>query len=175
MMNYTKNIDYLPKDFKVYEDFYDTFGFKEYQEPMEKVNQGVYLGLAQPAPVKITGYDLFVQTDIYRKEGSSGDGKICDFTKNGKKYVLIRDAKKEQFTVKSDGDNGQALLTFNMQEIYDRFSNYQAMKDTISVKDATFTKENSQAKITIVVQNVGIESQHPENNNALLNVFVAIK
>ena len=36
----------------------------------------------------------------------------------------------------------------------------------ISPEEATFTKENDRAKITIVVQNVGIEKSIGQNNNA---------
>ena len=49
------------------------------------------------------------------------------------------------------------------------------MKGLISVEEATFTKENDRAKMTIVVQNLGIEKTNEQYNNALLFVFVQIK
>ncbi len=170
MMEYTKKIAWFPKDFKVYDDFKKTFGFEEYQQPAVNMNQGVYLGLKQPAPMKITGYDLFVQTDIY---GKGGNETVCDFEKAGKTYTLRKDPANGQITVY--GKKDEKLITFKMKEIYNRFASYQSMKQTISVQEATFTKENSRAKITIVVQNVAVENQNPENNNALLNLFVGIK
>jgi len=71
--------------------------------------------------------------------------------------------------------NDRKLISFNTQEIFDRFSNYQSTKGQMSVKEATFTKENDQAKITIVVQSLGIDKQSKQNNNASVFVFVQIK
>ena len=73
------------------------------------------------------------------------------------------------------GENDEELIRFKTQEIYDKFYNYNSIKGLISVDEATFTKENDRAKMTIVVQNVGIEKPNEQNNNALLFVFVQIK
>ena len=40
-MEYTKKIAWLPEDFNVYDDFHNTFGFKEYQEPLELQSIGL--------------------------------------------------------------------------------------------------------------------------------------
>jgi hypothetical protein len=173
MMEYTKKIDWLPADFKASEDFYDTFGFKEDQMPVN-ANQSVYLGLEQAAPITITGYDTFVQTDIYMSDKSQA-GKICDITKNGHKYTLLKDFKKDQIELTLTGENDKELISFKTQEIYDKFYNYHAMKGLISAKEATFTTENDRAKMTIVVQNVNIEKPNGQNNNALLYVFIKTK
>ena len=84
MMEYTKKITWLPEDFDVYTDFQNTFGFKEYQEPLDSI-QSVYLSLEQSAPISITGYDIFVQTEIYYQT------KI-----KMKKFMILK--KKEKHT-----------------------------------------------------------------------------
>ena len=106
----------------------------------------------------------------------NSDGKICDIEKEGKTYTLLKDFKKDQIDLTLTGKNDQELLRFHTQEIFDKFSNYNpTMKGQISAKEATFTKENSRAKMTIVVQNLGIEKSGKQQNNALLFVFVQIK
>jgi hypothetical protein len=173
-MGYTKKITWLPKDFKVYEDFTETFGFKEYQDPVDAdSNQPVYVSLDQSAPIPITGYDLFIQTDInmYDKQHNQ---KICVISKDGKTYTLLKDSNKDRVDIKLKGENKSDLITFNTKEIYDKFYNYKAMKEQISVEEATFTKENDLVKITVVVQNLNIDKQN-DQYDAFLLVFVQIK
>ncbi|MFX3623169.1 MAG: DUF4153 domain-containing protein [Ectobacillus sp.] len=173
MMEYTKKIEWLPDDFDVYKDFQDTFGFEEYQEPAD-FNQGVYLGIEQPAPIAITGFDTFVQTDIYT-DSKNRDEKICDIEKDGKMYTLLKDFKEGQINLKLMGEDDEELIRFQTEEIYDKFSGYNAAKSLMSVEEATFTKENSRAKMMVVVQNVAIEKRNKQHNNAVLFVFVQIK
>jgi hypothetical protein len=174
-MEYTKNIKYLPKNFNAYNDFYQTFGFKEEYKNREIPNESIYLGLNQPAPITITGYDTFVQFDIFSGQKNSSDGKICDIEKRGEKFTLNRDFNNDRIDLILVGEDGQELIRYNTQAIYKRFDNYTTMKGQMSVKEATFTKENDKAKMTIVVQNVGIEKANEQNNNAILNVFIQIK
>ena len=171
-MEYTKKIAWLPDDFNAYEDFSDTFGFKEYQDP-DNYNQGVYLSIEQFTPINIKGYDTFVQTDIYMSDQNRKE-TIFDIEKDGKKYTLLRDFKEDQMDLTLMGEN-QELIRFKTQEIYDKFYHYNSMKSLISVEEATFTKENDNVKMTIVVQNLGIDKTNEKYNNALLFVFVQVK
>ena len=107
----------------------------------DNYNQGVYLSIEQSTPINITGYDTFVQTDIYMSD-QNRDEKIFDIEKEGKKYTLLRDFKKDQIDLTLMGENNQELIRFETQEIYDKFYNYNSMKGLISVEEATFTKEN---------------------------------
>lgn len=173
-MGYTKKISWLPKDFKVYEDFTETFGFKEYQEPMdEDFKQPVYVNLNPSSPITITGYDTFVQTDInmYDKQHNQ---TICTIKKDGESYTLVKDFNKNRVDIKIKGEHGQDLLTFNTEELFDKFYNYQGVKEQISADEATFTKENDLVKLTIVVQNLSIEKEN-EHQDAFIFVFVQIK
>ncbi|WP_318509052.1 DUF4153 domain-containing protein [Bacillus sp. T3] len=173
-MDYTKEIKWLPKDFEVYQDFYDTFGFYEYQEPVQS-NQPVYLNLEQYAPIRIKGYDTFVQMELYMTEKDRQE-KICDFEKDGRTYTLKREFTKDQIVLKLIGENNKELITFKTQEIYDKFYDYNSnIKGMLSADEATFTKENDRAKLVIVTQYVNIEKANAEANNAGIYVFVEIK
>ncbi|WML55370.1 DUF4153 domain-containing protein [Neobacillus sp. PS3-12] len=172
-MEYTKKIKWLPKRFNADADFYQTFGFKEYQD-QRMIDQSVYLNLEPSFSVSISGYDSFVQAGI-NSYGKPGNGTNSVIDKRGQKYTLNQDTSNGQIELNLMGANDRKLISFNTQEIFDRFSNYQSTKGQMSVKEATFTKENDQAKITIVVQSLGIDKQSKQNNNASVFVFVQIK
>ncbi|PLS02298.1 DUF4153 domain-containing protein [Neobacillus cucumis] len=171
-MGYLKEIDWFPKNFDVYKDFYDTFGFHEYQEQGDE-NQSVYLTMEPSMPINIAGYDQFVQVDLYKSDPNSGE-KISHFNKEGKTFTLLKETKGKQIDLKLMGENSQELIRFNTQEIYDKFYHYNATKGTITPEEATFTKENKRARLKIVVQNVSIEKQY-DQNNAGIYLFVEIK
>ena len=172
MMEYTKKIDWIPDNFDVYQDFKKTFGFSEYQKPDEHY-QGVYLGTDRSTPINIKDFDTFVTINLSMNE-KNNEEKIFEFEKEGKQYTMLKVFNKEQ-TLKLIGENDQELISFNTQELYDRFSDYTATKELISVDEATFTKENQQAKISIVVQNISLEKQNQQYNNAEIYLFVQIK
>jgi hypothetical protein len=172
-MEYTKDIKWLPKSFNADADFYRTFGFKEYQD-QRIVGQSIYVGLGPSASISISGYDTFVQTEV-NSFGKGGNGTTSVVDKRGQKYTLMQDFSNGQIVLNLVGVNDQKVISFNTQEIFDRYSNYPTTKDPLSVKEATFTKENDKAKIKIVVQSAGIEKQSKQNNNASLFVFVQIK
>ncbi len=69
----------------------------------------------------------------------------------------------------------RTLISFKAQEIFNKFSNYNTTKGQLSAQEATFTKENDRAKITIVVQNLSIEKQDKPFHNAQIFVFIQIK
>jgi hypothetical protein len=172
-MEYTKKIAWLPENFNAYEDFEDTFGFTQYQDPKIS-DQGVYLSIEQSTPITITGYDTFIQTDIYQSD-QNRDDKTFEIEKGGKKYTLLKDFNEGQMDLTLMGENNRKLISFQTQKIYDKFYNYHSTEGILSTEEATFTKENDTAKITIVVQNIGIDKSNEQYNNGLLFVFVQIK
>lgn len=170
MMGYTKEIKWFPN--KANEDFYHTFGFNEEQNPVNQ-NQPIYLTLIQ-APINIQGFDTFMQTDINLSVTNKVE-KIGDIKKQGKRYTLLQNSERNQFVVKLLKENNQELISFNIQKIFDRFSTYNSIKNQISLQEATFTAENNRAKITILVQNAGVDKENAQNNNAHLFIFIQIK
>ncbi|ULT56560.1 DUF4153 domain-containing protein [Neobacillus drentensis] len=171
-MGYLKGIHWIPKNFNVSDDFEDTFGFREYQASGVE-NQSVYLTVEPPMSINIEGFDRFVQTDLYPFD-HNGEKEISHFKKKSKTFSLLKETKDKRSDLKVADQNGKELIRFNTQEIFDKFDDYQADKGTIKAEEATFTKENDRAKITIAVQNVSIEKQ-TKQNNAVVFVFVQIK
>lgn len=174
MMDYTDKIEWLPKDFIVYEDFKKTFGFNQYEVPME-FNQGVYLGLEQQRPVDIAGYDSFVYFNVHIPDNNITDN-ICDIEKSGKSYTLKKYTTNDKCDVYLTGENDKELVRFSTREIFDNFYNYNTSKGLISAEEATFSKENDLAKITFVVQNLNIDKNPNQTYyGADLYAFIMIK
>ncbi|MFZ7944447.1 DUF4153 domain-containing protein [Neobacillus sp. 19] len=173
MMGYTKNMKWLPDDFNAYEDFHDTFGFDEYQK-QDHFTQSIYLDLQQSTPITITGFDTFAKIEILMSDQHSDD-KVFDMVKEGKEYTLFKNFQQDHYDLQLKDSNDLTLISYNTQEIFDKFSHYNPSKGQISAEEATFTNENDRAKLTIVVQNLGIEKQDAQYNNAMLFVFIQIK
>ena len=171
-MGYIKEIEWFPRKFDVYNDFKDTFGFQEYQESGD-ANQSVYLTVEPPLPINIAGFDQFIQIAVFRSD-TDGEEEISDFEKEGKTYTLLKDTKGKRVDLNLVEENGQEVISFNTQEIFEKFYNYNATKSTVTVEEATFTKENRRAKLTLVVQNVSIEKPNNQNNAGIF-VFIQIK
>ena len=174
MMDYTSKVEWLPDDFKVYEDFYKTFGFNEYEVP-GNINQGVYLGIEQQTQIDITGYDNFVYFHVNIPDSNTND-KIWDIVKSGKNYTLTKNTTQDQCDIYLMGENKKELIRFSTREIFDKFYDYNTSKGLISVEQASFSNENDLAKITFVVQNLNIDkTPNQVYYGADIYAFVKIK
>lgn len=176
MMEYTKDIEWFPHDFEMYQDFYNTFGFEEYYpEQKDMTNDSIYVSLGEKEALDISQYDTLVKYSV-DPQNKSADEKITELTHAGKQYTLTQKTIDGKVVLKIIGENNEELINFNTKEIFDHFYNYNIMKDQISVKQATFTKENDQAKIELVVQNLNIEKMsNPPYYFAELFILVDIK
>lgn len=178
MMEYTKKIDWLPDDFNIYDDFSKTFGFDEYYpQQVDMKNQSVYVMLDTQLPmtIDISPYDTFVKFTL-DLQNNNKDEKIADFEKSGKHYTLVQKTTAGKVDIHVLGENNEELISFPTQEIFDHFYNRITTKEQISVKEATFSKENSHAKLAFIVQNANIDkSQQPPYYYADLYMFVEIK
>ena len=174
MMDYTGKVEWLQDDFKVYEDFYKTFGFNEYEVP-GNINQGVYLGIEQQTQIDITGYDNFVYFHVNIPDSNTND-KIWDIVKSGKNYTLTKNTTQDQCDIYLMGENKKELIRFSTREIFDKFYDYNTSKGLISVEQASFSNENDLAKITFVVQNLNIDkTPNQVYYGADIYAFVKIK
>ena len=181
MMGYTKDIAYLGKDFNLYNDFYDTFGFYRYEESMYK-QESIYMSLNQQSPIIISGYDALVVLNFYvEKDNPNPSNKLCDFKKAGKTYTISNTNSLYSGKLWLSNDKGEELILVNMKDVFDKFDtsasgNYQISKDSMTADQATFTKENDNVVISLVVLNLNIQksnSAHPYSGD--FYVLVKIK
>ncbi len=173
-MNYTNQLSYLPKDFNSYEDFRPTFGFDEYRNPDKfSTDHYTYISVKQPTPIPITGHDFFIQMSLSRTNHNSDEQYKIE--KAGSQYTLLSDVSDDEVNIKLMNENKESLLVFKTEEIFDKFSVYHG-EHLISSEEATFTKENNQAKMTLFVQTLDMEKESsPPVGSAMVYVFVQIK
>jgi len=165
MMDYTKDIAFLGKDFNPYDDFYTTFGFYRYAESPYG-QQSIYLTLNQQAPINISGYDAFIVVNFYFK-GNTSESLVSSFEKSEKTYTLSKDNTTDPGTLTLSDESGQELISVNMKEVFDSFEpsaggNYQISKDAIFPDQATVTRENDKAAISLVAVNLTIDKSNTE-------------
>lgn len=162
MMGYTDKIEWFPHDFRLYEDFYNTFGFYEYDIP-DNVNRTVNVFLNSMTPIDIAGYDALTRTNIHSEENM--ESQICNIQKSGMEYTLVKEKTGEKYDIILTDDRNNELIRFNTEDIFSRYKSYASDKAEISKDEANFSTENERVKLTIVVQEAGINSSFNQNFN----------
>lgn len=182
MMGYTKDIEYLGKDFNSYRDFYNTFGFYRYEENMYR-QDNVYWSLNRQMPIMISGYDTLVVTDFYfGKDPQNTNNKLCTFEKSGQTYTLSITYSLDSSNLWLSNGKNEELMRIPMKEVFDKFDassdsvSYQISKNSINPEQATFTKENDKAELSLVALNINIEKSNLERPyNGEFYILVKIK
>lgn len=153
-MKYTGKIEWLPENFSVYEDFYDTFGFRQYDLP-EDTYRPVNVFLNSEQPLDIAGYDILARA--YLSAGDTQNSKICDLSKSGKSYQLKKEKTGGQYDIVLTDETGAEVIRFDTGEVFSRYSAYATEKTEISMDEALFTLENDRAGLALIVQNANID------------------
>lgn len=169
-MQYINKIAWLPQNFSVYEDFYDTFGFYQYNLP-ENMNRPVNVYLNPAAAIGVAGYD--VMTHAYINTVESAQARICDIENAGKIYALTREKTGDAVDIVLTDENGLEAIRFHTDEIFSRYRGYTAERSELSVEEATFFTENDRVKLTIVAQNANIEAF--SNTNYYADVYILVR
>ncbi len=151
MMGYTDKITWMPKGFTVYKDFFNTFGFHEFNVP-QKANWSVNTFLNPSVPLNIEGYDVLIHTFINSED--NGRSIICNIEKSGKKYTMEKKKTGDYVDIiLADNDNHE-IISFHTADIITKLRSYAIDKNELSSEEAAFFKENDKINITIVVQDV---------------------
>jgi len=172
MMNYQKDIDWLPRDYD-YDDFYSTFGFYEYYEKGDFKDQYLSLSLKEQSPVDISDYDTFIYFVL--NMSNEDNEKIGEFIKEGESYSLLAKEKNSEVDLILTGESNEELLTIEAKEIFEKYYEYNSSKYTLTPEEATITRENDKAKVTFVIQQIDIQKDNENYNSAVLFTFVKIK
>jgi len=174
MMEYIDQITWL-EDFNRENNFNVTFGFAEYEQ-FDKENQYINVNLKQNMPIEIAGYDTFIYSNITINDNSEGETKISDFAISSKNYSLTKSMTGDNCIIKLQDNNKQDIISFETKEIFDSLANYSNEKELLTAEKATFSKENEQSKMTLVIQNINIDrNSNRSNYYADLYILVDIK
>lgn len=165
MMGYTKDIAYLGKDFNLYSDFNDTFGFYPYEENMY-TQESVHMSLNQESPVIISGYDALVVVSFnLNRNNPDPNNSSYDFKKEGKTYTISKSDSLDSGKLWLSNDKNEELIQVNIKDVFDKFDtstvgNYEISKNLVTADQATFTQENDNAVVSLIALNLNIEKSN---------------
>lgn len=157
MMDYIDRVSFIPANFNYYSDFKKVFGFDPYGIDSE-VPRFIYLRLADGAIIDITGYDAMTSAHINIYRDDEGEETIGTLAGSGKNFTLKKRYTPDDNIILLIGEDAEEIVSFSARRIFDEFAEGQyGVKDTISLEEATFTEENENAAITVVVQTLNME------------------
>lgn len=174
-MEYNQKIPFLPSGFYYYSDFEKVFGFNIYGPQGE--SKFVYLRLDDTAMLDIAGYEVLTQTAVIISPNNENDEVIGTINKTGKSFTLKKVTTSEDCIISLFEGNEQELLSFSTKEIFEKFNGREgSVKETISLEEATFSKENKDAAITVIIKTLNMENS-PDSfyYNADIIILVKIK
>lgn len=166
-------LTYLPSDFYLYGDFETVFGFSPAtRQNMQYKSINVYHTFKEPIP--ISDYDVFFQAwdnaeqiDLNFTEG---------FLIGEELFYISQENVGGYHDIILQDQNENEVIRFSMKEVFERFTALNRDYGEITDTEATFTVENTQAKIKIIVQDASIyEDYNGTNTYAQFYVLVEIK
>lgn len=174
-LDYTERIPFLPSGFNYYSDFEKVFGFNMY-EPQDE-SKFAYFRLNDKAMLDIAGYDVLTETAVIISRNNKNDEVIGNINKTGKSFVLKKVTTSKDCIISLVEENEQELLSFSTKEIFEKFNESDSsVKEIISLEEATFSKENEDAAITVVVKTLNMETSTDSfYYNADIIILVKIK
>ncbi|MBN7771818.1 DUF4153 domain-containing protein [Clostridium aminobutyricum] len=152
-LKYTGKISWFPKDFAIYEDFYDTFGFYKYDIP-DKEYKNIYVAFNTEKPVAIEEYGYFTRTSV--NSNDSGKMTVCTITQQDKTYTMIKEKGGESQKITILDEKNNEIIYFNTNEIFSRYKSYAIDQSRLSEEEATFLVENEKAKLKLLVQEANL-------------------
>ena len=175
MMRYTKDISWMPVNFELYNDFEKTFGFALYNIDGQ-IGTSFFVRSNSEEVINISEYDGFVRMTFGNSQKGVTDKKTFDFIKNEKNYSITRTSDAETYSISLTDENSVELINFDSNQIFEKFKSNSRGDSEIPIADATFTVENSKAKITVVVQYMDMtENGNDKFYNSEIYVLANIK
>ncbi|MFW6129174.1 MAG: hypothetical protein ACOC6P_02885 [Candidatus Aminicenantaceae bacterium] len=156
-----EELKYLPSDFST-ENMEEYFGFS--YQPSRYIN---YKYFSQDMsidnyPLEISDYDYYFEIPNYYPET---DNKLIEM---GKEINLIYN--RESFTLEIKYNNKtlyQKSLRENILDVYEKNKDIQETK--IGLEDCTFTDENEDIRIKILVKKFSVRIDNKNENNVIID------
>ncbi|MEA1961007.1 MAG: DUF4153 domain-containing protein, partial [Bacillota bacterium] len=164
-------IHWLPADFRIYDNMESTFGF----EPSygEKENTNVYTSMDMQKPLAISGYDIFVNANLYRGMNQA-DLPSYDFELNNVDYELSFERLSPQEVHVSVKDaNGDELVGTDLYDFAKSLpGNDNHSEEELSPEEMTLDVERNGYRLRIMLQDVNITYGAAEDNGVDYTLFV---
>jgi hypothetical protein len=171
MTDEIKQIEALGADFEIGRDFYNTFGFNEY-DMQQNAQQNVSVFLNESSAIDIYGYDVLA--NAYISSDGNDSGTICEISRSDKNYILEKEKSANEYDIALVDTNKNEIIRFNAEQFFSRYQNYAQIKEGISEKDATFIIENDKVKIKFIIKNVSMGKQS-DTGSYYADFYILIK
>ena len=163
-----KYIDWLPKDFLVYQDLRAAFGFEPtYPNYGYVEQQHFYASLDTSQPLLIAGYDIqlnaFAGTDKYNNEMANQDFEI-----NGNTYRMeVRNNNTNEVYISILDSSGVEVIGTRLDEFAQGFAGESSvMKELLPPSEMSFDVNNNGYKLKIIFQHININYSTDTDNDA---------
>lgn len=178
-LGFTDELSYLPKDFEVYEDFDETFGFTmTYPGDNSYQNNGKFAYLEDEYSMVqyIQEEDMFTrQYSSFNKEDKNDLLEEISFSID-QEYTVIRKVENQKLVLEVLDANSQPLIIVDATEVFDQvFDDRANVNQTVNLndlEDASFVEENERVKLRFVV--ISIEDT-PDYYSTDFYLFIDIK
>ena len=172
-MEYLDKVSFLPEDFEFYNDFFATFGFREYEGP-DGMRESIFVSLAQGQALNIEGYDYMGNIHASKPNNEYQDkfqeNQIIINHKSSE-YKIITALENEDVVLNFIDENSEVIISFPVKDIVERYYNKVTVNNQIGLEEATFSVENDTVKLGIIVQDFFID-KYSGNTNYWGNLVV---
>ncbi|MGI6085946.1 MAG: DUF4153 domain-containing protein [Acetivibrionales bacterium] len=173
-MDYIGKIPFLPSGFNYYSDFEKVFGFSMYG-PQGGLTKFAYLRLEDKALLDIAGYDALSETAVIISRNNGENEVIGTISKAGKDFTLKKTNSDEDCIISLVDENNREALNFSTRKIFEKFEDgSNGLKEIISLEEATFSEENDNAVITVIIKSLNLEIS-AERSYYAADIFILVK
>lgn len=172
-MGYTKDIYWLSQGQEEYLSFEKIFGFNQYEENEESYKY-IFVFLDKDTVIPIQGFDYFSSLNIYSNKDN--EIKLGEFQHEGVQYQILQDFSEDAPRILIQDQEENEVISFLCSQVYHRYQAYVNAKSELDLNDATFTIENEDSKMEMIIYEATIDVGHSENNyNMLISMLVKMK
>ena len=158
-MEYLDKVSFLPEDFEFYNDFFATFGFREY-EGSDGIRETVFVNLAQGQALNIEGYDYMGNIHAAKPNQDFQDAfqeNQIIINHQGMEYKIVTALENEDVVVNHLDEENNIMISFPVRTIVERYYNKVTVNNQISLEEAAFKVENENVSLGIIVQDFFID------------------
>lgn len=178
-MGYNDEVDFLPENFDVYNDFRETFGFNmtyDQDEFPDGTGQYAYLNREEAIAFPVSGADVLVpQMLSYSEEQQEVIIENVAFAVDDENYELERRLVGIYYVLTVKNEAGEELISYNLEEVFNEIfaeSTSDFVDQGLSINEATITSENEMVALEVLVLTLERADTY---NNIEFNLLIDIK
>ena len=174
-LDYMEEVDFLPNDFNLYDDFEKVFGFAmTFEESSSQQSfepeQTVFLGGNNEQVLSIKNEDYLLEMYLSNYDEPTGD--TIEINDN---YTIQSKNTGDDFIIYVYDQAGVEVLQVALENLFDQaFDASSGNQQAVNEEDMTLTAENEQIRLRILAREL-IKSSGNDLVNAALYIFIEVK